>query len=218
VSDGAQAALRDGFLDLIRRRRVSRRFSPEPVSEHDLWAILEAARRAASAANVRIHRFLVVQDPERIHLVRLVSPGMLAEPTALIVICTDLDAVAAAQVQVDRDTSVLIDVGTAAMNMMLAAEALGLGSCPLTSFSGAAVREVLDLPPHARSDFILQLGHPEPERRVLPKNGARAVTAADLAYWERYGRRHPDGEERRSGDPGGGSPGGGPGSRRGQRT
>ena len=177
------------FFDAVRRRRVSRRFTSEPVSERDLWLILEAARRAASAANVRIHRFLVVQDPRRLRLLRMVSPGMLAVPRALIVICTDLEAATAAELQVEKDDAVLVDVGTAAMTMMLAAQALGLGSCPATSFSRPAVAEVLELPPHARPEFMLQLGHPAPEERVLPPGPRRRLRAADLAFWERYGQR-----------------------------
>jgi nitroreductase len=168
---------------------VSRRFTSEPVAEADLWLVLEAGRRAASAGNIRIHRFLVVQDPERLRLVRLFSPGMLGAPPVLIVICTDLQAAAAAAVQLERDSTVLIDVGTAAMNMMLAGQALGLGCCPATSFSRAAIAEVLELPPHARAEFMLQLGHPAPEERALPEGPKKLVTAADLAYWERYGSR-----------------------------
>jgi nitroreductase len=177
------------FFEAVRTRRVSRRFTSEPVAERDIWLVLEAARRAASAANVRLHRFVVVQDPRRLRLLRMVSPGMLAVPQALIVICTDLQVAAEAQVQVEKDDSVLVDVGTAAMNMMLAAQALGLGSCPATSFSRPAAAEILELPAHARPEFMLQLGHPAHEERSLPAGGKKRVTAADLAYWEYYGER-----------------------------
>jgi nitroreductase len=177
------------LFEAIRSRRVCRRFTAEPVAEGDLWLILEAARRAASAGNVRIQRFLVVRDPRRLRLVRLLSPGMLAVPQALIVICTDMEVAAGAQVQLDKDPTVMMDVGTAAMSMMLAAQALGLGSCPATSFSAAAISEVLELPPQARPEFMLQLGHPAPEERSLPAGRKRRVSAADLSFWERYGDR-----------------------------
>ena len=181
------------FFEAIRTRRVSRRFTSEPVAERDIWLVLEAARRAASGGNVRLHRYLVIRDPRRLRLLRMVSPGMLAVPQALIVICTDLEVAAAAEVQVDRHDTILVDVGTAAMNMMLAAQALGLGSCPATSFSRPAVVEILELPAHARPEFMLQLGHPAPEERILPPGPKKRVTAADLAYWERYGeRREPE--------------------------
>jgi nitroreductase len=178
-----------GILGVLRRRRVCRSFTGEPVAESHLWQVLEAARQATSASNVRIHRFLVIRGAERIRLVRLVSPGMLGNPAALIVICTDLNAAAAADVHVDRDSTVLIDVGTAAMNMMLAAEALQLGTCPLTSFSRPAVSEVLELPAQAVPEFILQLGHRRPQQRVMPQATTRRLPPADLAYWERYGNQ-----------------------------
>jgi nitroreductase len=184
------------FFNAVRSRRVCRRFTDEPVAESDLWLVLEAARRAASASNRHIHRFLVVQDPRRVRLVRMLSPGMLAAPKVLIVICTDLAAAKEAQTQLDQDTTVSIDVGTAAMNMMLAAQALGLGSCPATSFSRAGVAEILELPPQARSEFILQLGYPAPEERLLPARRKARLSTADLAYWERYGERR----ERAGGD------------------
>jgi nitroreductase len=55
------------------------------------------------------------------------------------------------------------------------------------------VAEVLELPAHARPEFMLQLGHPAPEKRILPPGPKRRRTAADLAYWESYGeRREPE--------------------------
>jgi nitroreductase len=69
--------------------------------------------------------------------VRSVAPGMLAVPAALILLCTDFRIATERQVQTDRDRTVWVDVGTAAMNMQLMTHALGLGSCPVTSFSQA---------------------------------------------------------------------------------
>ena len=172
----------------MRTRRVCRQFSELPVAVEDLKRILEAGRWASSAGNTRVHRFLVVTDAARIALVKSVAPGMLATPTALIVICTDLDAAARAQVQTGKDTTVWMDVGTAAMNMMLMAHALGLGSSPATSFSRVGLRTVLRLPEVAVPEFVLQVGHRGLEPRAAgPRTGSR-LTAADITYWEEYGR------------------------------
>ncbi len=177
------------LLELLRRRRVCRRFSPHPVDERRLRMVLEAGCWASSASNNRIHRLLLVRDRRRIDLVRAVSPGMLGLPTALVVICTDLDAAARAQVRVDRDTTTWIDVGTTAMNMMVEAEALGLGTCPTTSFSRGGVRAVLELPPPAVPEFILQVGWPAgtepPAGAGAPALASRRLRA--FVYVERYG-------------------------------
>jgi nitroreductase len=174
-------------LDQIRSRRVTRSFTGESLDDRDIEAVLEAARWAPNAGNRRIHRYLIVRSPERVNLVRSVSPGMLARPAALIVICTDLERARVEQVQVERDTTVWIDVGTAAMSMMMAAHALGLGSCPTTSFSRGGVREVLELPSHAIPEFVLQLGRPAPEARKMRAGASMKLTLKDLCYWERYG-------------------------------
>ena len=116
------------------------------LEENDLLLLLDAARWATSAGNTRVQRFLVLQDPEQIRRAKALAPGVLATPPAIIVICTDLDAAVRAEVRVERDPSVYIDVGTAAMSMMAEAHALGLGTCPATSFSQEGVRTVLGLP------------------------------------------------------------------------
>ena len=186
------SASADVVLDVMRRRRVTRTFLDEPVSVDDLKVILRAARWASSAGNRRIHRFLVIRDPERIGRVRPFAPGILRTPPALIVVSTDLVAAQEENVQFDRDMNSWIDVGTALMNMMIAAEALGLGSCPATSFSPAAVAQVLSFPDTLKPELMLQVGRPAPKApATAAKTGAAAPTIAELTDWETLGRREP---------------------------
>jgi nitroreductase len=177
------------LLALMSTRRVVRDFSPEPVQDAQLWMILEAGRWATCASNNRVHRLLVVRDPQRIKLIADMSPGIFSHPAAMVVICTDLHAVANAQLQLDADRTIFIDVGTLMMNMMVEAHALGLGTCPATSFSRAGVAVVLGLPPHARPEAILQIGHASAaSQRALPQRSRPSRLLAELVYWERYGQ------------------------------
>ncbi len=175
--------------EIMRTRRVCREFTDRPVTRDDLRRIIQAGRWASSAGNTRIHRFLVIVDVTRIALVKSVAPGMLATPTAMIVICTDLGAAAHSQVQVGKDTTVWMDVGTAAMTMMLMAHALGLGSSPATSFSRVGLRTVLELPEIAVPEFILQVGYRGLEPKAVPPTQGGRLTADDMTYWEQYGVR-----------------------------
>lgn len=183
-----QPAGAEAVLEAIRSRRVVREFTADPLTRDQLDQILTAGRWAATAGNRRINRFLVVQNPRSLKLVRSIAPGIWARPTALIIICVDLDLARQDLVQIDRDPSILIDVGTAAMNMMLAAHAIGVGSCPVTSYSRSGLSRMLDLPASAVPEFILQLGIPTPEALQGHAGRGRRVTAADLTFWERYGR------------------------------
>jgi nitroreductase len=181
------------LLALLKSRRVCRSFTAEPVSDDHLRMMTEAARWATSAGNRHIHKFLVVRDPEVIHRVRAVSPGMLTAPPALIVILTDLDAAERESLQLEHDHANWMDVGTAAMNMMNMAHALGLGTCPVTSFSRSGASVMLGLPPHLTPECILIIGHPAPAPRArrLGANAPKPVTARDLTWWEQPGRQDP---------------------------
>ena len=192
---GRQQALgAAALLEAMRGRRVTREFLDEPVSTGDLQQVLRAARWASSAGNRRIHRFLVIRNAETIALLKPFAPGILALPPALIVLSTDLDRARAEHVQIDRDMNSWIDVGTALMSMMLACEALGLGSCPATSFSQAAVARVLALPPFLIPELLLQVGQRAPRS---PRGGKGAVrpTIAELTDWEAVGQPEPDAED-----------------------
>lgn len=188
--------LAGSILRTMRTRRVVRRFTAEPVGTELIRKVLEAGRWATTGGNRRVHRFLVVRDPRTIRLVKAMSPGMLGVPAAIIAICLDAPAAEEQQVPVDRHPSVWIDVGTAAMNMMVAAHAFGLGSCPVTSFSRSGVSTMLELPATAVPQMLILLGHPAPYRRVLRPGAPTRVTVDDLTYWERYGHQAPSSLDR----------------------
>jgi nitroreductase len=105
-----------------------------------LEEVLKAERWAPSAGNRRLHRYVAVQDPLTLRLLRMVS---LQRPRAIVVVC--IDGSRAAALGAERISKGLyIDVGTAAQTMLLAAHALGLGSGIVTSFSRAGVGTVLN--------------------------------------------------------------------------
>lgn len=180
-------------LETIRSRRVTRAFDERPVTDESLLQVLEAGRWATSGGNRRIHRFLVVRDPGTLARLRAVTPGMFSTPPVVVVICTDATRAAEELVQLEHDPTTMIDVGTAAMNMMVAAHALGLGTCPVTSFSHGAVGVVLGLPPTVEPELFLLLGHRlGPPRPTRAGGAGRTETLPPgLVSWERLGRETP---------------------------
>jgi nitroreductase len=170
-------------LHTIRTRRVTRDFREQPVSQDALRQILEAARWAPSAGNRRLQRFIAIQDPTTIRLVRTLAPGMLGHPSALVVICIDWARAAALGCK-PHHTSVYIDVGTAAENMLLACHALGLGCGPVTSFSKEGVRTVLRMPATLSPEMIVCVGHRAETQRYGPNLPPKPTRLEDLVYWE----------------------------------
>jgi len=175
-------------LRAIKTRRVVRDFTTEALSDDAIHEILVAGRWAATGGNRRIHRFLVIRDPAKIHLVRSVAPGIYSNPAAIIFICIDRELARGENVQIERDSVVLIDVGTAAQNMLLAAHAMGIGACPATSFSRAGVSGVLNLPDIAIPEFVLLLGWPASKPSQMAIHPKSKVRVEDLTYLEEWGR------------------------------
>lgn len=174
----------EAVLNNIKTRRVAREMTDEPVAREQIEAILEAARWAPSGGNLRPNRYIVIQDVETRRLIRLVSPGMFQEAPVLILICTNWD-VATEHNLPPSDRTLLIDIGTAAQTMMLAAHALGLASGPVTSYSKAAVKMILNLPESYSPEMFICIGH----RAETAQPGMRAwkkITWRDLTHWERF--------------------------------
>jgi nitroreductase len=182
----SQASVADTVFDVIKSRRVTRTYLSQPVDDALLFKLVSAARWASSGGNRHIHKFLIIRDPAKIALVRSFSPGLLSEPPALIFILTDHEALARERIQ-EGDNANPIDVGTAAQNMMTMAQALGLGSCPVTSFSRSGVAGVLGLPDSLTPELMLMVGHPVPVDRALRGSAPKPVRTKDLTYWEEAG-------------------------------
>jgi nitroreductase len=171
----------------MKTRRAVRSFTGAPVSDDHLWQIVQAGRWAASGGNLRPHRFFITRDPEKIRLIRSFSPGMLAEPQAIIAILIDWDQVSREFSSIEPSMIVYVDVGTAAQNMLNMAHALGVGSCPVTSYSRSGVAGVIDLPENLSIELLIMLGDPQPVDRGLNQDAPKAVTTRDLTSWETFG-------------------------------
>lgn len=173
-------------LAVIRSRRVVRDFTAQPVPDAILWKILEAARWAPAGSNRRVQRYICLTDSKIIHQVKLVSPGMVVPPPALIVICVDWSLVAATWSSKCNRT-MLIDVGTAAENMLLAAHALGLGGWPMTSSCQEAVRILLNIPANLSPLMFIGIGYPSPPSSNELKRPKKRIRVEDLVQWGPFG-------------------------------
>jgi nitroreductase len=162
----------DQTMDLftaMRKRRMHRAFAPEPVPPEAMDRLLWAAGRGATA-NAGIRQLLVVDDPGLLRTLRHACPGFVNDAPAAIAICSDLDVCRATGGR-SGDQVGRLDAGTAAAHLSLAAPALGLGICFVTSWTESAVRTILDLPPHVRPEVLVAVGVPAP----TPSRAARKI-------------------------------------------
>ena len=174
----------NAVLEAIRTRRVARALTDALVDRALVEEVLKAARWAPSGGNRRLQRFVAVQDPLTLRLLRMVSPGMFQRPQAAVLICIDREQ-AMAFGMAPTAKGLYVDVGTAAQTMLLAAHSLGLGAGLVTSFSHAGVSAILNLPGPLRPEMFVCLGfaaaqQPSAIRPRFP------VTWQSLSHWERF--------------------------------
>lgn len=161
-------------LRAVRSLRATRWYAPDPVPDADLDRVLEAARWTGSARNRQPWKIAVARDRRaRTALSRLGAYALHLE-AAPVVLLLAIDAEAGGA---DAE----FDAGRLAQNLMLAAAAVGLGSCPATLFPDDNVRratEIAGLAPPWRVRTAIALGrpaHPPPGGRPAVPAGRRPL-------------------------------------------
>jgi nitroreductase len=170
-------------LDAIGTIRVVREFSTDPIATADLDRILDAGRRAGSSKNLQRWDFIVVTDHERLARLAEVGPyaGHLAGATLAIALVTPEPHAPGAPLSIEWD------MGRAAQNMVLAAWALGIGSCPATVYEQDLAREILGSPADHHCEYVLSFGHPaDPERLVRPNRAGGRRAIEEIVHRERW--------------------------------
>jgi nitroreductase len=163
--------------EAILRRRSVRQFTDTPVDPALLARVMKAGTWAPTGSNRQPWAFIGVTRSRTLHQLRVISPGMLWEPKALVCVCSDQKKAGAFAM---GPALAMFDCAMAAQNMMLEAFALGLGSCVMRSTNLAAVREILEIPQHLQPELLIMLGYPD----RMPPAPARDES---LIYWETYG-------------------------------
>jgi nitroreductase len=146
----------------IVSKRDSRSFTDEPISEEALRRVLQAGRMAGSAKNLQPCRFVVIDDADTAE--KLAGCGQFSSwiPTAPVNIAVVIPADG-------RD----FDAGRAAQNIMVAANAEGLASCPVTMHDNTCACEVLGIPDGHRVVIVVAVGYPGAGPRSRGAVGAR---------------------------------------------
>jgi nitroreductase len=169
-------------LDAIGRVRTVRAYTADPIDPAVLRRIVDAGRHAGSSKNLQRWAFVTVTDRSTLERLGAVGPYAGHVPGAAAAI-----ALVAPVIKPGDPLSVMWDLGRAAQNMVLAAWALGVGSCPVTVYEQALIHEILDLPDDRHCEYLLGLGHPADPTDLTrsPRPGGR-VSLDDILHVERW--------------------------------
>ena len=89
ASDASLPDAAEALLHVLRRRRVRRHYNPDRLAEWQIEALIEAGYRAPSGGNRRPVKFVVVDSQRQVRRVMAASPGIIGNPSALIILCID---------------------------------------------------------------------------------------------------------------------------------
>ena len=146
-------------FEAIRSRYSVRGYKPEPVSDELLGQVLEAGRQAPTAANRQPFRIIVAHVKGREEELSRVyrRPWLLQAPLILAVVAVPGEAWR----RMDDKLYDEVDATIAMDHMVLAATALGLGTCWIAAFDPDAARDVFGLPDDVEPVALTPLGYPD---------------------------------------------------------
>ncbi len=160
------------MIDLLRKRRSIRKFTPEKVSDETREALVETALRAPSSRGINPWEFVLVDDPALLgKLAEAKQHGseFLKGAPLAVVVCAD-----------SNKTDVWVeDCSIAAILIQFTALTLGLGSCWAQirnrthdgkTSAEAYLKELLGMPEQIRVECIIGIGHPAEQKRPVAAN------------------------------------------------
>ena len=182
------------IIELMRAHRSVRSYSPEPVTDEVVEAIVEAAQWAPSSSFRQVCSVVGVRDIEKKRILRTLCNNQrwVEECPVFLVFCADLNRLDdLCQVEglhtnieyLETLVMTVLDVGIFIQNAALAAEALGLGTCMIGGLRDHSreVIQLLNLPQGVFGVSGLCLGYPAEVPGQRPR-----LPLAEVLYWERY--------------------------------
>lgn len=208
--------MKNPTIECLMNHRSIRQFRKDPVDQETLHMILNAGIRAASAGNLQMYSFLVLDDPEKLTLFTEEFGATVQIPPVIVVALVDLHRIKrwlelndAKPPVLDRPAYFMLgfwDAIIALHNVVVAAESLGLGSCYYGSILEIDIQKQFGTPEYVFPAGMVCLGYPaeEPELRqrlpleaVVHRNSYREFSASEIrefylereSVWERVSEK-----------------------------
>lgn len=153
------------FFELIDQRYSVRAYRSDPVEEDKLQLILEAGRLAPTAHNNQPFKIIVIHTAGRQEeLRRIYGRDWFSQAPLLLCVCglPEKSWVRG----YDRRSYMEVDAAIVMDHMILAATALGLGTCWIAAFNAAAAVEMLGLPANVVPLMFTPLGYADDQPKA----------------------------------------------------
>ncbi len=161
------------YFETIEFRRSIRAYGPEPVEEEKLRRVLEAARAAPTACGFQPFRVVVVPTAGRgEELRRIYDKAWFSAAPLVLLVCS---VPGEAWSRRDGKNYADVDATIAMDHLILAASALGLGTCWIANFDAVAARAILGLEAGWEPLAFTPLGYPGDSPAPRPRKAIEAI-------------------------------------------
>ncbi|MBF0387702.1 MAG: nitroreductase family protein [Candidatus Omnitrophica bacterium] len=171
-------------LKVIAERRSVRKYTGDPVTNEDLETLVRAGMAAPSSRDTRHWYFVVINDP--LVLDKLVAglpySKMILTARHAIVVASDMK-----EAHGGSDVEYWVqDCAAAVENILLAAQAIGLGACWTAAHPRAErvayVKQTLAMPETVIPLAVIAVGHPAGEDKPRDKFDPARL------FWNKFDR------------------------------
>jgi len=165
------------LFQAVEKRASVRSYKDVTISEDDLRRILNAGIRAPTAGNVQPWVFIVTRKTSiKKDLAEAANHQDFIESASTIITVCAVEKDSASRYGIRGSTLYCLqDTAAAVENILLAATALGYGTCWIGAFDEEAVRDVLNVPETARPVAIIPLGLPKGTPASSPRKPLEEV-------------------------------------------
>jgi nitroreductase len=168
----------------IVTKRDTRSYNSRPIPDDVLHRILQAGRMAGSAKALEPARFIVIRDQaqkEALAKCGNSTDHLLTAPVVVVIVLEPEMGVVGAPLTIFRGP---FDSGRAAQNMMVAAWAEGIGSCPASMHRGGDAARVLGLPEGYTVANCISFGYPAADEAGRPQRPRKSLD--EYIHWDRW--------------------------------
>jgi nitroreductase len=159
------------LFNVVEKRYSVRSYCSDPVEPEKLRQILEAARLAPTACNRQAFKVIVVKtEGRREELQRIYRQDWFAAAPYVLGVCS-IPEKGWVRGQ-DQQSYAMVDAAIVMDHLVLAATALGLGTCWIAAFDPRAAREILSLDDSWEPVVFTPLGYPDD---VAIKRGRKSL-------------------------------------------
>jgi nitroreductase len=150
---------------VIRKRKMIRRYQSKEVPEQLIRKLIENASRAPSAGHTQVQEFIIVKDPETKRRLRMASVNQeqVEDAPVLVIVCSNTLRSVGRYGKRGKEFYSIIDGAFASMLILLTATNEGLGAGFVGAFDDDRVSEILGLPEDSsvRPIGIIAIGYPD---------------------------------------------------------